>query len=122
MACLGAKWVLLLALCFPLFGAGKGQLPQWFGQLNNSNSTLSNLFKQINANTSFSDLIKRVNSTANGQRMVENFIKRLGNVNFASLLEDQVMQGLRNIPLGQCGQDLQQITRNNMKMISCKLF
>ena len=110
MACVGRKSVLLLAVCLCLFTTGKAQVPQ----LGNLNAFL----KLMNANTTLSDILKQLNSTER-QAMVDAVTGILGKFDLASLLENQFRDALNGIPLGQCGQHLQQIMNNSLLMATC---
>jgi hypothetical protein len=124
MACIKAKSLLLFAVCFCLFTTGKTQLPPWFGQLGNlNNGTLSGLLKQLSANASWSDILKQLNmNSTDRQSMLKEITKRLGMFDLPSLLQSVVMDGLKSIPLGQCGRDLQRIRNNTVEMVACKFL
>jgi hypothetical protein len=100
MACIGAKSLILLAVCFCLFTPGNTQLPPWLGQLGNLNGTLSNLLRQLsrlNTNTTLPDLLARLNSTDAWRKMVEDISKSLRQIYVSSMFESRVMNSLQRM-------------------------
>ena len=118
-----AKLVLLLAASFCiLVTPGKSQLPAWLGLLGNLNGTgMTSLLKQLNVSSTQPDLLKLLNST-NGQKLLQGITKAVGGVDMVSLLGSQIMNSLRQLPLGECGRDLERISRNKEEMIACKFL
>jgi hypothetical protein len=113
MACTATKLVLLLALSLCLCTTGRAQLPQL--------GNLDAFLKLLSPNTTLSDLLKQLNSTQR-QAMVEAVTQALGKFDLGWLIENRIMSGLNGIPLGQCGEHLQQIMNNSLLMAQCKYF